>query len=150
MKARRHFAIIDILGKQRIETQAELSAALKLQGFKVTQATVSRDIKDLCLIKLPDSQGYRYVLPEAAGASSSAERLKRAFQDSVVCCDSSENIIMIKTLPGSAQSIGARVDSMSHPSILGSVAGDDTILVVVKPIGAVADVLRLFRELIMA
>lgn len=148
MKSRRHFAIIEIIGQQRIETQTELSEILKQQGFKVTQATVSRDIKDLCLVKQPDSKGYRYVMPENIGTPSSRDRLKRAFKDAVIRCDCSENIIMIKTLPGAAQSIASRVDGMNHATILGSVAGDDTILVVVKPITAVGEVMKVFLDLL--
>ena len=148
MKARRHFAIIEILNQQRISTQTELSEALKARGYEVTQATISRDIKDLSLVKLSDDQGYRYAVPEAPGLASSADRLKRAFQDSVVWCDSSENIIMIKTMPGAAQSIASRVDGMNHAAILGSVAGDDTILIVIKPKSAVVEVMMMFTNLL--
>jgi transcriptional regulator of arginine metabolism len=105
MKSQRHFAIMDIISKERIVTQEELCEALKLRGFDVTQATVSRDIKELQLIKIPDLEGYRYSLPDNTALKNSYERMKRIFQDSVVNIDHSENIVVIKTLPGAAQSV---------------------------------------------
>ena len=99
------------------------------------------------LIKIPDDEGYRYALPDAANITRSQERLRRIFSDSVITMDYSENLIVIKTLPGGA------ISSFSNrfldiPNILGTVAGDDTIFVVVKAIGAVPEVLKGFQELI--
>lgn len=148
MKARRHFAIRDILSSERISTQEELCEELKNRGYDVTQATVSRDIKELSLVKIPDEIGYRYAWPDAPGRKSSQLRMKRAFQDSVVSCNCSENIIVIKTLPGAAQSIASMVDAVDNLHILGTVAGDDTIFIVIKPLDAVEAVLRVFRELV--
>ncbi|MEA1960235.1 MAG: arginine repressor [Bacillota bacterium] len=149
MKSRRHFAIMDILSSGRIATQEELGEALQQKGYNVTQATVSRDIKELCLIKIPDENGYHYAAPDAHGQrSSNNERVKRIFRDSVVNYNHSENIIVIKTLPGAAQSIGSLIDAMDNNHILGNVAGDDTIFIVVKPKEAVDNVLRVFKELL--
>ena len=148
MKARRHFAIRDILINERVSTQEELCEILKQRGYDVTQATVSRDIKELSLVKIPDGNGYRYAWPESHIPKSPLVRIKRGFQDSVASYDYSENIVVIKTLPGAAQSIASLIDSLENPHILGSVAGDDTIFLVIKPIDAVPGVLDIFRELL--
>lgn len=148
MKSRRHFAIREILNSERISTQEELCDELRNRGYDITQATVSRDIKELSLVKIPDEKGYRYAWPETQGPKSSHMRMKRIFRDSVVAYNHSENIIVIKTLPGAAQSIGSLIDSLDNPNILGTVAGDDTIFLVVKPITAIETVLNVFRELL--
>ncbi|NMC28046.1 MAG: arginine repressor, partial [Syntrophomonadaceae bacterium] len=127
MKTRRHFAIREILQSERISTQEELCEELRNRGYDVTQATVSRDIKELSLVKIPDGSGYRYALPETQSRKTSNVRMRRVFQDSVVGYNHSENIIVIKTVPGAAQSIASLIDSLDNPLILGTVAGDDTI-----------------------
>jgi transcriptional regulator of arginine metabolism len=148
MKARRHFAIRDILVSELISTQEELCEALRKRGYDVTQATVSRDIKELRLTKVPDNKGYHYALPDVINPKSSLERMKRVFKDSVINVDYSENIIVIKTLPGTAQTVGYVIDAMDNANILGNVAGDDTIFVLIKPIEQVAAVLEEFKRYI--
>ncbi|MDD4170660.1 MAG: arginine repressor [Syntrophomonas sp.] len=148
MKSRRHFAIREILISERISTQEELCEALRSRGYKVTQATVSRDIKELSLVKIPDENGYRYAWPGAHLPKNSYVRMKRVFRDSVITLDSSENIIVIKTLPGAAQSIGSLIDSLENPHILGTVAGDDTIFLVVKTKELLVQVMEYFRKLV--
>lgn len=148
MKLRRHFAINDIVTNQRIATQEELCEALRNSGFDITQATVSRDIKEMQLVKIPDKEGYRYALPDVATTWGSFERMKRIFRDSVVTIDSSENLVVIKTLPGAAQSVASLIDSSNHNHILGTVAGDDTVFVAVKPKEAVAVVINEFEHLV--
>jgi len=147
MKARRHFAIREILSSERVSTQEELCEFLKSRGYDVTQATVSRDIKELSLLKIPDGMGYHYAWPEARSPQSNL-RMKRVFQDSVVSCDCSENIIVIKTLPGAAQSIASLIDSQVIDNLLGTVAGDDTIFMVVKTKKAVKEVMSVFQDLL--
>jgi transcriptional regulator of arginine metabolism len=149
MKSRRHFAIRDILASERISTQEELCEVLRNRGYDVTQATVSRVIKELSLVKIADGSGYRYAWPDSHGPKNSNVRMKRAFQDSVIKYDYSENIIVIKTLPGAAQSIASLIDSLDTRHILGTVAGDDTIFIVIKPKEAVEEVIQIFRELVM-
>jgi transcriptional regulator of arginine metabolism len=148
MKSRRHFAIREILNSERISTQEELCEELRNRGYDVTQATVSRDIKELSLIKIPDEKGYAYAWPDARSPKSSAARMKRVFQESVVHIDHSENIVVIKTVPGAAQSIASLIDAMEDARIIGTVAGDDTIFMVVKPIEAIEEVLQVFRLLL--
>lgn len=148
MKTRRHFAIREILQSERISTQEELCEELRNRGYDVTQATVSRDIKELSLVKIPDGSGYRYALPETQSRKTSNVRMRRVFQDSVVGYNHSENIIVIKTVPGAAQSIASLIDSLDNPLILGTVAGDDTIFMVIKSREAIVEVMQLFRELL--
>jgi arginine repressor len=148
MKSRRHFAIREILSGERISTQEELCEELKNRGYDVTQATVSRDIKELSLVKIPDDKGYYYAWPDTRSHKSSAARMKRILQESVVHFDHSENIVVIKTVPGAAQSIASLIDAMENIHILGTVAGDDTIFMVVKPIEAIDEVLQVFRMLL--
>lgn len=147
MKARRHFAIQDIISRQRVETQEELCRLLLQHGFNVTQATVSRDVRELQLAKTADQDGYRYALPEA-GPKNPLERMRRVFKEAVLSCDHSENIIVVKTVTAGAQSVAAVIDASDNPDILGTVAGDDTIIVVIKPRNAVAAVMGIFNDLI--
>ncbi len=148
MKYRRHFAIRDILSSERISTQEELCEALHNRGYKITQATVSRDIKELSLVKITDEEGYRYAWPDAHIAKNLSSRTRRAFRDSVISIDSSENIIVIKTLPGAAQAIASHIDGLDKPPILGTVAGDDTIMVVIKTRQRLGQVLEYFQKLV--
>jgi transcriptional regulator of arginine metabolism len=143
VKALRHATIKKIIDHNVIETQEELAAALQEHAIHVTQATVSRDIKELMLTKVPASEGrYRYAFPVENNQAFLQPRMERIFQDSVMGMDFSGNIIVIKTLPGTAQAVAAAIDNTKWPSIIGTVAGDDNILVVVKPIEAVAQVME--------
>jgi len=150
MKARRHFTILDIIAGQRVGTQEELCELLKQRGFDVTQATVSRDIKELKLVKTADGSSYRYTLPKGSVMNNSFERMQRIFKDLVVSCDYSENIIVIKTVTAGAQSVASVIDAYENQYILGTVAGDDTIIVVVKPSTAVGEVMSLFNSMLNA
>ncbi len=150
MKARRHFTILDIIAGQRVGTQEELCDLLKQRGFDVTQATVSRDIKELKLVKTADGAGYRYALPEGTPMKNTFDRMQRIFRDLVINCDCSENIIVIKTIAAGAQSVASVIDAYENHHILGTVAGDDTIIVVVRSAIAVAEVMNLFNSLLNA
>ena len=142
MKALRHANIKEIIENNVIETQEDLAEALGKQSIRVTQATVSRDIKELMLIKVPAGEGrYRYAFPVENNTAFLQPRMERIFQDSVVGMDYSANIVVIKTLPGTAQAVAAAIDNTKWPDIIGTVAGDDNILVVVKPIDAVSRVM---------
>ncbi|ADG82541.1 arginine repressor, ArgR [Thermincola potens JR] len=148
MKSKRHLKILEIVNSKIIETQEELAEELKRAGFDVTQATVSRDIKELRLVKIPIGDNhYRYGVPTATINLHNQERMKTMFRDSVVKLDYSENIIVVKTLPGTAQAVASTIDGANDPHIIGTVAGDDTILVVVKPIQALLSVFNKFTAL---
>lgn len=131
MKSRRHAKILEIISQTHTVSQADLTQKLKENGFSVTQATVSRDIKDLGLIKVADPvYGYKYALPAAAVSPTAKHRT--IFSQSVVRIDYALHTIVIKTLPGMAQAAGAAIDGAVSDRILGSIAGDDTILIVTK------------------
>jgi transcriptional regulator of arginine metabolism len=134
LKLYRQKKIAELVRSRSIETQEDLATALRDAGFSVTQATVSRDIKDMGLIKVTgEKNSSYYVLPGRDVLRYSEDRMKRLFAGSVQSIDSSENLIIIKTLPGEAQGVASAIDHSGWPEIIGTVAGDDTIMVVVKP-----------------
>jgi len=131
-KAQRHIRIREIVTKNEIETQDDLVDVLRNAGFNVTQATVSRDIKELSLIKVPLSDGrYKYSLP-ADQRYNPIQKLKRVLVDSFVSVDYTENLIVIRTLPGNANTVGVLLDHLEWPEIMGNISGDDTILIICK------------------
>ena len=148
MKNRRHFMIMDLIEKMRIETQEELCEQLRKQGFNVTQATVSRDIKEMGLIKISDEQGYFYSLPGSQETKATPGHVRQVFRAMVMHIDYSENIVVIKTTPGAAQSAALLVDHAHFPEVIGCVAGDDTILVVVKPKEATETIAKKLRVIL--
>lgn len=132
MKTQRHRAILEIVERNAIETQEELAQVLCERGFNVTQATVSRDIKELRLLKVLTDQGtYRYAVAEKAEQGLS-ERLRRVFAETVLTVDVAANLIIIKTLPGSAHVAAELVDTMRWTETVGTLAGDNTIFVAVR------------------
>ena len=148
MKSARQIAILDIIAENAIETQEELADALRAHGFQVTQATVSRDIKEMHLLKvLSDDGNYRYATMEKSEQGTN-DRLIRMLSDSVLEINSANNLIVIRTLPGSAHVAGEAVDSLKWPEILGTIAGDNTILVIVRTNSEVETVIRRFRGII--
>lgn len=141
MKTRRQRKIQELIAKEVIRTQEELAERLREEGFEVTQATVSRDIKELGLIKIPGpGDEYRYALAVESHPTS-LERLKRLLRETVVSVNDSENLILIRTIPGNAHALASLIDGSEWDDIIGTVAGDDTILLVVKPKEATAEVL---------
>ena len=148
MKSVRHDLILDIIDKKDIETQEELAAELKARGVKVTQATVSRDIKELRLLKvLSENGGYKYATAERAEKGMS-ERFIRILAESVMTIESAVNLIVIKTISASAQAAAEAIDSLKWPELLGTIAGDNTILVIARSDEAVESVVSRFHALI--
>ena len=151
MKSRRQMLLLQIIRDRPVRTQEELTELLRREGIQVTQATVSRDIKELKLIKVPDGTGqYRYAAPDDAAPAHARERLIRLLRDSVLSVDASENLIVVKTLSGTAPTAGEALDRMEWPEVIGTVAGDNTVLVVIKPATAVPEVLRRLRAALEA
>ena len=147
MKARRHQRILDIVRSKPIQTQEDLSAELAREGMSVTQATISRDIKELRLIKAPVGDGsYRYTVPVDRNIEDINRRIERVFREAVISVEDSDNIVVIKTLEGAAQAIGAIVDDLDWPEVVGSLAGDDTIFVVVKPADRTLEIMARFNK----
>ena len=140
--------LVEIVENQSIQTQEELADALREHGMVVTQATVSRDIKEMHLLKvLSEEGGYRYATMDKSEQGMN-ERLIRMLSDSVVDMSSANNLIVIHTLPGSAHVAGEAVDSLRWPEVLGTIAGDNTILVIVRSNEDVDAVLRRFRGIV--
>lgn len=132
MKSQRHARILELVSKYEIETQEEMMSRLQSEGFKVTQATVSRDLKELKLTKTLTARGtYRYSVSNSRRHGGSG-KLNNAMVDSITQVDYSLNTVVIKTYPGLAQAVASAVDALNMHSILGSVAGDDTIIVVTR------------------
>ena len=148
MKVKRHNKILEIIESYNIETQEELIAKLKLAGFDVTQATVSRDIRELKLLKQMSDMGtYKYVVPKN-NANENQHVYSRAIASSIKSVDSSYNDIVIKTYPGMAQAVAIAIDRIPDNEILGSVAGDDTIIVVVPDTETAQDVALRLKKIL--
>ena len=148
MKAQRHIKIREIIANKDIETQEELVEELKKAGYNVTQATVSRDIKELHLVKVPTNNGrYKYSLP-ADQRFNPLQKLKRMLTESFVGIEKSENLIVIKTLPGNANAVGALIDNLDWPEIIGTIAGDDTILIICRDREKVPELVNRFIDML--
>ena len=132
MKLERHSKIVELIGKYEIDTQEELAERLREAGFTVTQATVSRDIRELRLLKVAaNGGGFKYARPERHETAVS-DRLTRILNDSLVNVDFSGNMIVVKTLSGSANVAAEALDNLGWEEILGTIAGDNTIFIVAK------------------
>ena len=147
VKTMRHALILEIIESKDIETQEELAEELKNHGVNVTQATVSRDIKELRLLKvLAENGGYKYATAERAEKGMN-ERFIRIFSESVLSITGAKNLIVIKTLSASANAAAEAIDSLKWPEIIGCIAGDNTILVVLQSEEIVDTVIGRFRSL---
>ena len=132
MKNSRHKKILELIEKYDIDTQDSLIKRLNEAGFNVTQTTVSRDIKQLNLVKgITEMGGYKYTAPSQVKADKPPVPTS-AITESVVSAKAAQNIVVVKTFPGMANAVAVCIDSLKHDRIIGSVAGDDTILLVVK------------------
>ena len=144
----RYTKIKEIVQSRPIETQEELAKALQQEGIEVTQATVSRDIKELMLIKVPTSDGhYRYALSPEQNILMSKNRMARLFQDSIVRVDSCLNQIVVHTLPGSADMVASAIDHAKWEGVIGTIAGDDTILLITDGEAGVPKLVKLIISL---
>lgn len=131
-KGQRHLRIREIITKFEIETQDLLVQSLKTAGVDVTQATVSRDIKEMQLIKVPLADGrYKYSLPPVHKYNTE-EKLRRALTDAFVSMDGASHFLVLKTLPGNAQAVGSLLDHLNWDEMLGTICGDDTCLIICR------------------
>ncbi len=144
MKSSRHSKIIELIKTNIIGTQEELAAALNADGFNVTQATVSRDIRELNLTKMSVDGKQRYVVYEAAASREMNDKFMRVLKDGYVGMDMAQNILVIKTVPGMAMAVCAALDAMNWHEVVGSIAGDDTIMCAVR---TVEDTVKLMDKL---
>lgn len=139
MKSQRQAKIMEIITTRNVETQEQLLAALQQEGFRGTQATISRDIKELRIVKELTSLGtYRYTTSANEISGSFSSRLNTIFRECVVSFDYAQNIIVIRTLPGLASAAGSAIDAMSFSTVVGTLAGDDTVMVVMRDNNAAA------------
>ena len=134
MKSRRHAKILEIIAKNNIETQEDLSDFLEREGFHVTQATISRDIRELKLTKVAGKAGRQKYVSLGESYADMREKYVRIFQDGFVSMDMAQNILVIKTASGMAMAVAAALDAMRFPEIVGCIAGDDTIFAAVKSV----------------
>lgn len=147
-KGQRHILIREIISNNDIETQEELVKQLRKAGAKITQATVSRDIKELHLVKVPTQDGkYKYSLP-VDQRFNPLQRLKRALADSFVNIDRADNLVVMKTLPGNGNSIAVLIDNLDWEEIIGTICGDDTILIICRNDENGAVVVERFLEML--
>ena len=147
MKSSRQDEILRIIRERDVETQEELASELRKTGYKVTQATVSRDIRELKLIKVAaNGGGFKYAKPERHETAVS-DRLTRILNDSLVNVDFSGNMIVVKTLSGSANAAAEAIDNMNWKEVLGTIAGDNTIFVAVRSENDAAEIAARIRKL---
>ena len=133
MKVDRHSKIVELIGKYQIETQEELAEYLKKAGYHVTQATVSRDIRELKLTKAPGKNG-RQCYAVMQHQKDFGEKYIRIFRDCYVSMDMAQNILVIKTVSGMAMAVAAALDALKFSEVVGCIAGDDTIMVAVRTV----------------
>ena len=149
MKSQRQAKILEIIGQKDIETQEQLLAALEENGFRSTQATISRDIKQLHLIKEPMGQGmYKYAVSGNRTKLNFAERLRTIFRESITSIDSAQNIVVIKTMPGLASAACAAMDGMDFSFMVGSLAGDDTAFIVMRDTESALEFCKEIKEML--
>lgn len=148
MRYSRQNKILDIINTHEVETQEALVSLLKKSGYKVTQATISRDIKELQLIKTLSSSGkYKYTV--GAGVEQPvSDRFVKIFKETIQTVESSGNIIVVKTLSGCASAAGEAIDTLNFKDVIGSIAGDNTLLLVVNDPQNVPEIVSKFNEMI--
>lgn len=134
MKRQRHEVVVDLINKYDIETQEELAAYLREAGFDVTQATVSRDIRELKLSKIATGNGKQKYIILKSDDSHLGDKFIRVLRDGFVSMSMAQNILVIKTVQGMAMAVAAALDAMKFPEIVGCIAGDDTIMAAVKSV----------------
>ena len=134
MKVNRHAKIVELINKYQIETQDELAEYLNEAGFKVTQATVSRDIRDLKLTKVPAENGRQKYAVLQSAPNGMTEKYVRILRDGFSSMDMAQNILVLKTVSGMAMAVAAALDAMNWNEIVGCIAGDDTIMCAVRTV----------------
>ena len=148
MKSKRQERMLELIASHEIDTQEDMMAMLRAEGFKVTQATVSRDMRDLKVVKVMTPKGtYRYGVGGRGAVPAVNVKLNGAMVESIVSVDYSMNNVVIKTYPGLANAIASGVDALNIHDILGCVAGDDTIIIVTRNEESSLEISRKIREL---
>jgi transcriptional regulator of arginine metabolism len=149
MKNNRQNQLLQIIAEENIETQEQLLERLEARGIKSTQATISRDIKQLHLVKEPAGQGrYRYAVSAHRTKLNFADRLRTIFRESLLSADYANNIAVVKTMPGLAQGAASALDSMHINDMVGSLAGDDTVIIVMRDEDSARDFCEEIKEML--
>lgn len=148
MKSKRHVKILELIRKNAIETQEELSDHLEKEGYHVTQATVSRDIRELKLTKVAMSSGKQKYVALAETTEDMILKYIRIFKDGFVSMDMAQNILVLKTVSGMAMAVAAALDAMDCTEIVGSIAGDDTIMCAVRTVDDTVVLMERLRKIV--
>lgn len=149
MKVNRHVKIVELVNKYDIETQEELADRLREEGFQITQATVSRDIRDLKLTKVPTDDGRQKYVVMKATENALRDKYIRILKDGFVSMDMAMNILVIKTVSGMAMAVGAAIDEMQWHEVVGCIAGDDTIMCAIRTMEDTAVVMEKIRKIVL-
>ncbi len=148
MKTSRQSKIIEIIQKNEVETQDELSALLEKDGFRVTQATVSRDIRELKLTKIPTAGGRQKYAVITDAPENLSQKYERVLREGYLSMDMAQNILVIKTVSGMASAVCAAIDAMKMREIVGSIAGDDTIMCAIRTVDDTYAVMKKIRRIV--
>lgn len=148
MKTNRQSKIIEIIQKNEVETQDELSALLEKDGFRVTQATVSRDIRELKLTKIPTAGGRQKYAVITDAPENLSKKYERVLREGFLSMDMAQNILVIKTVSGMASAVCAAIDAMKIREIVGSIAGDDTIMCAIRTVDDTYAVMKKIRRIV--
>ncbi len=148
MKTKRQAKILELIRRNDIETQEELSDRLEQEGFQVTQATVSRDIRELKLTKVALSNGRQKYTAIMEQDENLSEKYTRVFKDGFVSMDMAQNILVIKTVSGMAMAVAAALDAMHLHEIVGCIAGDDTIMCAIRSVEDTVEIMGRLRQLV--
>lgn len=149
MKGNRHAKIVELVNKNHIETQEELADLLNREGFQVTQATVSRDIRDLKLTKVPAENGRQKYAVLQTTKNALSEKYMRILKDGFHSMDMAQNILVIKTVSGMAMAVAAAIDEMHWSEVVGCIAGDDTIMCAIRTAEDTIEVMNKIRKIVM-
>ena len=148
MKTRRQTKILELIAKNDIETQEELSEYLQAEGYAVTQATVSRDIREMKLTKVYMSNGKQKYAALVDSKEDMSEKYVRVLRDGFVSMDMAQNILVIKTVSGMASAVCAAIDDMQFSEIVGTLAGDDTIMCAVRTVEDTANIMKRIAKIV--
>ena len=145
MKNRRQRRILEIVSNETIGTQKELAERLQQEGFETTQATISRDIKELLLVKVNiGGDRYKYVIAQETPVTDA--KLRMVLREFILGYDYSENLLILNTAPGNANTVASAIDRARWPQVIGTLAGDDTVMLVIKPKEAVQEVVEKIED----
>ena len=149
MKVNRHAKIIELIGKYQVETQEELAAYLTKEGFKVTQATVSRDIRDLKLTKIPTEDGKQRYTVHPKSDTTLNDKYIRVLKDGFASMDMAQNILVIRTVSGMAMAVATALDALEFSEVVGTIAGDDTIMCAIRTVDDTMKVMDKINKMVM-